>query len=77
MSDINLLQTNIMVFVHQWANTEKTPIPQRQIVENMSKQGIKTFTTLNAINALLKKGYLRKGYSEKQNVTVYVMTRSI
>lgn len=77
MSDINLLQTNIMIFVHQWANTEKTPIPQKEIIANMMLQGVKSYTALNAINSLLKKGYLRKAYSEKQNRTLYVMIRNL
>mgnify|MGYP000949306509 CR=1 FL=1 len=77
MGDLNLLQTNIMIFVGQWADKNKTPVAQRSIIEEMGIQGVKSFTALNAINALLKKGYIRKAYSEQKNKTFYVMIRTI
>jgi hypothetical protein len=75
--DINKLQYKIMVFVKGWCNTEKTPVPQKEIIKDMVCHGVKSFTALNAINALLTKGYIRRGYSEKANRTLYVMIRNI
>ena len=66
-----------MIFVKHWANTQKTPIPQKEIIIDMKIQGTKSFTTLNAINSLIKKGYIRRAYSEKANRTFYVMIRNI
>ena len=77
MFDINTLQTKIMLYVKWWANTQKTPVPQKKIIKNMVKHGVKSYTALNAINSLITKGYIRRAYSEKQNRTYYVMIRNI
>jgi DNA-binding MarR family transcriptional regulator len=77
MSEINKLQTNIMLFVKYWANTKKTTIPQKEIIIAMKATGVKSYTALNAINSLITKGYIRRAYSEKANRTFYVMIRNI
>lgn len=77
MSEINNLQTSIMLYVKQWANTQKTPIPQKAIISTMETKGIKYFTTKKSISILINKGYLRRAYSEKKNVSKYVMIRNI
>lgn len=66
-----------MIFVKRWAEKEKTPIPQKEIITYMTSHGTKSYTALNAINSLLEKGYIRRGYSEHQNRTYYVMIRNI
>ena len=76
MRDINKLQYNIMLFVEEWAHKEKTPIPRQEIVKGMGKKGVKSFTAINAINSLLKKGYIRRAIVIS-NKTYYVMLRSI
>lgn len=75
--EINKLQTNIMIFVKFWCNTEKTVVPQREIIIAMQTQGVKSYTALNAINSLITKGYIRKAYTEHANRTFYVMIRNI
>lgn len=77
MSEINDLQTHIMLFVKFWANNQKTIIPQREIIVAMQLRGVKSYTALNAINSLIKKGYIRKAYSEHANRTYYVQIRNI
>lgn len=66
-----------MRFVKNWVETEKTPIPQKAIIQYMMGEGVKRPTVINAINALLHKEYLRRGYSPRQNVSVYVQIRNI
>ena len=75
--EINTLQMNIMIFIKGWANCQKTPIPQKEIIKYMVKHGTKSFTALNAINALLFKGYIRRAVTEHQNKSFYVMIRNI
>jgi len=77
MDTLNELQHNIMLVVKHWANTEKTPIPQKFIIQSMKTVGVKSYTALNATNALIKKGYIRRGYSPQSNRTVYVMIRNV
>ena len=74
--DISNLQRTIMVFVGEWVYLQKTPIPQKEIVEKMKSMGIKDFTAVNAINALLRKGYLRRAVITS-NKTFYVQLRSV
>lgn len=77
LDELNDLQTTIMLFVKDWVNVKKTPVPQKEIINYMVRQKIKDYTVLFAIRTLRKKGYIRDGYSEKANRVVYVMTRNI
>lgn len=70
-------QTSIMLFVKEWVKNKNTPIPKHQIMLHLTGNNIKEYIVLHALRMLLKKGYIRVGYSEKANRTVYVMTRNI
>lgn len=74
--DINRLQEDIMVYIQHWVRTEKTPVPQKEVIANMITAGTKNFTTVNALNSLLKKGYIRRAYT-MSNKTLYVQIRTI
>ncbi len=74
--DISELQTNIMRVVDKWVHEEKTPIPHKEIITTMKSQGIKTFTTISALNVLLIKGYLRRAHIIS-NKTFYVQLRTV
>lgn len=60
LSEVNNVQTSIMEFVDVWVHTEKTPVPLKEIISTMLTEGIKSPTTIKAINVLLKKGYIRR-----------------
>lgn len=77
MSEINTLQTNIMIFAKGWANCKKTPVPQKEIIIAMKGIGVKSYTAVNAINALLTKGFIRRAVSPQANKTFYVLIRNI
>ena len=74
--EINELQHNIMVVVDHWVREKKTPIPHHEIIVEMKRQGIKDFTTVNAIGSLLKKGFIRRAVVVS-NKSFYVMLRSV
>jgi hypothetical protein len=74
--EVNELQTKIMEFIDKWTHTEKTPISQHKIIEQMKITGIKDFTTLNAINSLLRKGYIRRAVMIS-NKSYYVQLRRL
>jgi len=76
LKPINKLQQEIMKFVDWWAREKKTPIPRKEIIEEMESQGITFSTTRNAINSLLKKGYIRRAVMAS-NKTFYVQLRGI
>lgn len=75
-SDINDLQRRIMIVVNDWVHIEKTPIPLSEIMKSMDDQGVKDFTTIKAIQVLLKKGYIRRAIiiSNKRS---YVMLKGL
>jgi len=77
MSEITQLQTTIMLFVKDWAETKKTIIPQAEIIKALQSTGVKSYSTLNGIKSLIVKGYIRKAYSPNGNRTHYVMIRNI
>lgn len=75
-SELNTLQTNIMKFVGWWAHEKKTPIPLKEIIANMTKEGVKSPTTIKSINVLLKKGYIRRAVVIS-NKSYFVQLRSV
>jgi DNA-binding MarR family transcriptional regulator len=75
--DINDLQFKIMVFIKCWANTQKTTIPQKEIIKDMINKGINGATVKYSLHSLINKGYIRRAWTEKQNTTEYVMIRNI
>jgi len=75
-SEINTLQRNIMLFIDWWVHNEKSCTPQKEIILAMRIKGTKSFTTINAINSLLKKGYIRRA-EIISNKTSYVQLRRV
>lgn len=74
--DVNQLQTDIMLFVDVWVHKEKTPVPLKEIIAEMKRQGIKEFTTIDAIKALVHKKYLRKAIMISKS-SFYVQLRRV
>ena len=84
--DITLLQQDIMHLIDEWCHLEKTPIPQSKILNEMIEKGEKSGTVVNALNGLLKLGYIRRAvgsyFNTKKlhsdnNKTYYVMLRRL
>lgn len=65
-----------MKCVDDWAMKEDHPIPLRFIISNMKDCGHKSFTVVNAINSLLKKGYIRRAVN-LSNTTSFVQLRRV
>lgn len=65
-----------MKYIDEWVHTEKTPIPQKAILVNMFSKGEKNCTVVNALNGLLKLGYIRRAVVIS-NKSYYVMLRRI
>jgi hypothetical protein len=73
---INDLQRDIMTYVIEWIRTEKTIVPQKQIVIKMKADGVKELATVHALNMLIKKGYIARAYT-MSNRTYYKQLRGI
>ncbi len=65
-----------MCVIKEWAHTEKTPIPLKELMIRMKDQGVKAPTAINAINGLLVKGYIRRACIIS-NKSYFVMLKSI
>jgi hypothetical protein len=76
IKDVNKLQYEIMVFVGDWARREKTPVPRKEIISAMEERGTKFFTTINALNSLMRKGYIRRS-CEISNKTRFVQLKGV
>ena len=74
--EVTGLQIKIMKFVDVWATEKKVPIPQKEINKAMKLEGIKDYTTANALNSLMKKGYLRHAIITS-NQTFYVQLKRV
>ena len=74
-------QIPIMECVQTWVRTQKTPIPQREVITSMSNHGISEASIVNALNTLMKKGYIArvKMYAStgNKNKTFYKQLRNI
>ena len=76
LKDINELQENIVKFIDWWVHEKKTIIPRKEIIDKLLSDGNKKPTIINAINVLLKKGYIRRGVGTS-NKTYYVQLRRL
>ena len=76
VNELNDLQISIMKCIDVWTHEEKLPISQKEILLRMHHVGIKECTAINAINTLLHKGYIRRGYSQS-NESIYVQIRRV
>ena len=65
-----------MKVVDSWVHRKKTPIPLKEIITKMTREGIKDFTAIKSINVLVKKGYIRRAYPIT-NKTYFVQLRGI
>lgn len=74
--EVTGLQIKIMKFVDIWAKEKKIPIPQKEIIKAMELEGIKNYTTANALNSLMKKGFLRHAIITS-NQTFYVQLKRL
>lgn len=73
---ITELQRDVMTVVENWARENKKPISQKQIIDQMNTGGVKRYNSINAINALLKKGYIRRAIVVS-NKSYYVQLRKM
>lgn len=74
--EITELQQRIIRYIDYWVHTEKTPIPRKEVISQMEQRNQKSFTVINALNSLLKLGYIRRTV-ETSNKTYYVQLRRI
>lgn len=73
---ITELQREVMLIIDKWARENKKPIGQKEIITGMNEKGVKSYTTINAINSLLKKGYIRRAVITS-NKSFYVQLRKL
>ena len=76
LDEVNKLQMDIMNIIQDWVKNQKTPVPHKQILIIMKDQGVGNPTTVNALNSLLKKGYIRRSVMIS-NKTSYVQIRRV
>lgn len=72
----NDIQMNIMNFISNWSRNCKTPVPKMEIVQKMESDGFKESTIQYAIDALVRKQYIRKSLAITR-ITHYVQLRTI
>lgn len=77
LHDLNDQQEKVMSFIISWVNEKKTPVPKKEIVKEMTLKGMKPSVIEWSLDVLLSKSYIRRGYTEKYNTTVYVQTRGM
>jgi len=77
LQEIDNIQLEIMLYIKQWANTEKVPISRKKVIEEMTLKGNNEYTVIYSLSTLITKGYIRRAYSEKQNQTFYVLIRNV
>ena len=75
---LNTPHTSIMVLIDQWVKNQKIPIPKKEILSKMEKQGIQDYIVKNALNTLIKRKYIKRTVnSSASRGTCYVQLRSI
>lgn len=74
---VNDIQRHVLDVICLWVKTEKTPIAQKTIIENItSVYPIPQSTVKAAVKVLVKKGYIRKAITYTSGA-YYVQLRSL
>ena len=69
-----------MRYIDYWAHTQKIPIAQKKILEEMLSTNENRKTVIHALEGLLRQGYIRRAITngEKNHATTsYVQLRRI
>lgn len=74
--NLSNIQRQVLIIVDKWVRNKKTPVARNFIISEMEKNGIEDFTTIYTLNAVIKKGYIRKS-CVSSNKTLYVQLRTI
>jgi len=74
--NLSNIQRQVLIIVDKWVREEKTPVSRPYIINKMVDNKIKDFTTIYTLNALIKKGYIRRS-CVSSNKTQYVQLRTI
>ena len=67
-------QNAIIRFIDYWVHVEKDPIPQKEVIQEMTRRGRNTSTVVSSLNGLIKLGYIRRSV-KISNTTSYVQIR--
>jgi hypothetical protein len=59
-----------------WVGSQKTPVPQKEIVAEMKRRDNKQSTIIYSLDGLLKLGYIRRAIVTPSNSTSYVLLRT-
>lgn len=70
------VETCIMLFVSWWVRTNKTPVPRKEIMIELTKEKTPRGTAEAALYRLIDKGYIRKAFTIS-NKTCYVQLRGV
>ena len=62
--EITNLHQKIMRFIDYWTHVENTLVSQKTIIKEMANKGEKSFTVVNALNGLLRLGYIRRAVTD-------------
>ena len=73
---ISELQMDIMRFIDVWTHTKKTPVPKKEIVDELGTKGIKVYVVTNALETLIRKGFLRKSIIRPRQL-VFIQIRRV
>ena len=75
--EINPLQQTIIKYILYWVQTRKVPVPQKEILREMARDGGKRSTIIHSLDGLLRLGYIRRAIVKPSNTTSYVLLRTI
>lgn len=72
-------QEKIMRYIDSWVRSQKKPIPRQQVFQAMLDEGMEGDTITRALEALVRKSYIRKGklFDQRTRAVCYTQVRSI
>lgn len=75
-SEINELQTNVMICIQTWVHEKKTPIPLKEVITKMQANKVNKNNTIYSLKVLIEKGYIRRA-NIISNKTFFVQLKTI
>jgi uncharacterized protein (DUF488 family) len=76
--NLSNIQRQVLIIVDKWVRSKKTPVPRNHIIDEMTKNGVESYTTIFSLNSVMSKGYIRRAITQcERNKTLYVQLRTI
>ena len=66
-----------MTYINDWGHNNKKPIARQKILKDFKKKDKSIPTVIKSLKTLIRKGYIRVGWSDNARIVHYVQLKGL